>query len=95
MLRIDTQSETDQAITYALSGRLADDDLPALAALIADAAERKLRVRFDLGGVALVSREVVAFFARGPGRGAEILHCPDYVREWLRCSGSRSDRKPS
>jgi hypothetical protein len=95
MLRIDTQSETDEAITYTIAGRLADDDLPALAALLADAAERKRRVRLDLGDVGLVSREVVAFFARGPGRGVEIVRCPDYVREWLRCSGARADRKPS
>lgn len=95
MLRIDTQSDTDEAVTYAVSGRLADDDLPALAALIADAAQRRRRVRFDLGDVALVSREVVSFFARGPGRAAEIVRAPDYVREWLRCSGPRSDRKSS
>lgn len=95
MLRIDTQSESPTEITYAISGRLAADDLPALTALIADAQERGQHVRFDLGDVALVSREVVAFFAKGPGRGAEIVRCPDYVREWLRCSGARSDRKPS
>ena len=93
MLRIDTQQETPTAITFAISGRLEADDLGALGALIADAHERGQRVVFDLGGVSLVSREVVAFLARGPGRGVELVRCPDYVREWLRCSGARSDRK--
>jgi len=95
MLRIDTQNDSPTAITYAISGRLEADDLGALGALIADAQQRGQRVVFDLGGVALVSREVVAFFARWPGRSVEIARCPDYVREWLRCSGARSDRKPS
>ena len=90
MLRIDIQNASPTAITYAISGRIEADDLGAL---IADAHERGQRVAFDLGGVALVSREVVAFLARGPGRGVELLRCPDYVREWLRCSGARSDRK--
>jgi len=93
VLRIDIHDQDANAITYALSGRIEADDLGALGALIADAEERRRHVVFDLGGVTLVSREVVAYFARGPGRGVEIVHCPDYVREWLRCSGARSDRK--
>ena len=95
MLRIDTQSETPDAVIYAVAGRLEREDLPELVALIDAARAAGRRVTFDLAEVGLVSREVVEFFARGAGRHIDIVRCPDYVREWVRCSRASGDRKPS
>ena len=37
----------------------------------------------DLGDVALVDREAVAFLARCEHRGIRLVRCPGYVREWI------------
>ncbi|MEO8502530.1 MAG: hypothetical protein ABI609_01405 [Acidobacteriota bacterium] len=94
MLRIDIQNQTPDQITYSVAGRLVAEDLGSLTALIEDAAVGGRRVAFDLADVALVSREVVEYFAQGPGRDVEIVRCADYVRAWLRCSRPHGDERP-
>ena len=95
MLRIETRSETPQAVTYALAGQVTQEHLPELLELVSTAKAGGRRVVLDLAGVVLVDREFVRFLACGQGAGAELVHCPAYVRSWLRCEGEEEEKKTS
>jgi hypothetical protein len=96
MLRIETRSETTEAITYALAGQLTQEHLAELKELLIAAKAAGRRVTLDLAGVVLVDRELVRFFACGNAKGIEMVHCPAYVLSWIRCEGEeQEERKPS
>jgi hypothetical protein len=40
-------------------------------------------VFLDLEDVTIVHVEVVRFLAQWEKEGAELLHCPPYIREWI------------
>ena len=98
MLRIETRSETTEAVTYALAGQLTQEHLAELKELVAGARATGRRVTLDLAGVVLVDRELVRFFACGTAKDAkeiELVHCPAYVLSWIRCEGEEQERKTS
>jgi anti-anti-sigma regulatory factor len=95
MLRIETRSETPEAVTYALAGQLTQEHLPELKELVLAARREGRRVTLDLAGVVLVDRELVRFFACGNAKGIELVHCPAYVLSWIRCEGEEEERKTS
>ena len=95
MLRIETRSESDQAITYALAGHLTQEHLPELKELLIAAKAAGRRVTLDLAGVVLVDRELVRFFACGNAKGIELVHCPAYVLSWIRCEGEEQEERKS
>lgn len=89
MLRIETRSESPDAVTYALEGQVTREHLGELAALLAAARAAGRRVTLDLAGIVLVDRDTVGFLAAGEGASAELVHCPAYVLSWLRCLGEK------
>jgi len=95
MLRIETRSETTDAVTYALAGQLTQEHLAELRELVSGARDAGRRVILDLAGVVLVDRELVRFFACGNAKGIELVHCPAYVLSWIRCEGEEEERKTS
>ncbi|HEX4966154.1 MAG TPA: STAS domain-containing protein [Thermoanaerobaculia bacterium] len=95
MLRIETRSETTDAVTYALAGQLTQEHLEELRDLVKAARSEGRRVTLDLAGVVLVDRELVRFFACGNAKGVELVHCPAYVLSWIRCEGEEEERKTS
>jgi hypothetical protein len=93
MLRIETRTETADAVTYFLEGQVTREHLDELAGLLAAARVAGRRVTLDLAGVVLVDRQTVRFLA-AEGAAAELLHCPAYVLSWLRCLGEEKETKP-
>ncbi len=89
MLKIERTSLTDLSESYFLTGKISADHLPEIARLIAEAAAAGRALTFDLEGVGPVDREVVSFFVGGPGRSVRLLHCPTYLREWIRKERAR------
>ena len=89
MLKIEKTSETASRVTFFLSGRISADHVPELNRLIRDARNAGQSVVLDLEGVGLVDRKAVEFFTKGEGAKSKLLHCPVYVREWLRCEGRK------
>ena len=47
-------------------------------------------VALDVAGVTLVDRPAVRFLAGCRSTGIALLHCPDYIREWLRAERGRT-----
>lgn len=84
MLKIERTSVTHLAESYFLTGKISADHLPEIARLISDAHAAGRTLSFDLEGVGPVDREVVSFFVTGAGRSVRLLHCPTYLREWIR-----------
>ena len=80
MLRI--RQSTNDRVVFALSGRMAEDDLAELQALIGSEASRG-RVVLDLKDLTLVSGEAINFLARCESDGITLENCPAYVREWM------------
>jgi hypothetical protein len=88
MLRI-RRSEEGGAATFALSGRIGENDVSQLMALLEG--ERQVPgVTLDLEEVRLVDRVAVGFLASCEARGIKLLNCPSYVREWI---SKREDAK--
>lgn len=92
MLRIETRSETDDAITYALAGQLTQEHLEELRELVKGARFQGRRVTLDLANVVLVDRELVRFFACDKAKGVELVNCPAYVLSWMKCEGEEEER---
>ena len=80
MLRI-RRSSNDQVV-FALSGRMVEDDLAELEALISCEASRG-RVVLDLKDVTLVGVDAISFLVRCESHGITLENCPAYVREWM------------
>ena len=95
MLRIETRSESDEAVTYALSGQLTQEHLEELRGLVKGARSVGRQVTLDLAGVVLVDRELVRFFACDKAKGIELVHCPAYVLSWMKCEGEEEEKKTS
>jgi ABC-type transporter Mla MlaB component len=69
-------------VTFVLSGRMQQEDLQALKALLKK--HKKQTVLLDLKGVKLVDREAVQFLADFETGQCKITNCPPYIREWIR-----------
>lgn len=75
-LRIDT---TRGGRVYRLVGRIQRENLGELEREIAGNPAAVL----DLEDVTLVDREGVRFLSDAEGAGAELRHCPPFIREWI------------
>ena len=80
MLRI--RRSTNDRVVFALSGRMAEDDLAELQAFIGCEASRS-QVVLDLKDLTLVSGEAINFLVRCESDGITLENCPAYVREWM------------
>ena len=81
MLRI-RRSEEGATVTFFLSGRIEENHVLELQALIDGEKEDTPRA-FDLEEVRLVDRDVVKFLADSEAKGVQLKNCPAYVREWI------------
>ena len=81
MLRIRRFDDSGSTV-LALSGRIEENDLPALQAVL-DAEPRIADLTLDLQEVRLVYREGVRFLATCKTKGIKLKNCPAYVRELL------------
>ncbi len=78
-LRIEKSSE-GQRTTVRLIGQIQSEHLEALGEQIRSSGPRTV---LDLDEVILVDVDVVRFLGRCEKEGAELLHCPPYIREWI------------
>jgi hypothetical protein len=76
-------------VVFALSGRMAQDDIGELEALVSS--EGKGRpVVLDLRDVTLVGEDAINFLEHCEADGITLRNCPGYVREWItRLRGGR------
>ena len=75
------RSAVDDAVVLVLSGDIAGDHTADLETLVDTG--KNGPVVLDLKDVSLVDRAGVLLLARSEGRGATLLNCPSYVREWI------------
>ena len=70
----------EKGLVFRISGRIAQDDVDVLRAVI----DRECgAVAIDLGELGLVDRDVVNLLALSEARGVELRNCPPYIREWI------------
>ncbi len=79
VLKIERITQGDQTILR-LSGRLNADKLDQVRTEIG-ALDSKTSL--DLGEIVLVDMEAIRFLAGCELKGAALLHCPLYIREWI------------
>jgi hypothetical protein len=78
-LKIETHSDGNK-LTIRLSGRMREECIQALKALLDDATPETV---LNLGDVSLVGMEVVRFLADCEKAGVELLDCSPYIRDWI------------
>ncbi len=76
-------------VVFALSGRMVQDDVAELEALIGSEAKDRPIV-LDLKDVTLVGRDAINFLERCEGHNITLTNCPAYIREWI--TGHRRGR---
>ena len=80
MLKI--RRSANEQVVFALSGRMAQDDIAELEALISSEAQDRSIV-LDLKDVTLVGRDAINFLECCEGDNITLTNCPAYVREWI------------
>jgi hypothetical protein len=83
MLKILPTRLTPTRVEFALAGSLSAAHIPHIASLVATARATGQDIWFDLAEVTLVERDLVEFFATGPGTRATLVHCPRYLAAWI------------
>ena len=69
-------------VVFALSGRMAQDDIAELEALISSEARGRPLV-LDLIDVTLVGQDAINFLERCEADSITLKNCPAYVGEWI------------
>jgi hypothetical protein len=69
-------------VIIALSGRLDEENIAELTALVGSEAKGRSIV-LDLKNLILAGHEVIRFLERCESEGITLLHCAPYVREWI------------
>jgi hypothetical protein len=78
------RSEIGGVVTFALSGRIEEEQVAELQELLkVEEGRNSTAVLLDLADVRLVHREAVKFLAECEVGGVELRNCPPYVREWI------------
>jgi hypothetical protein len=85
VLRI-RRSEDAGFVTFALSGRVEENDVTDLRKLLEGEA-KDAQMTFDLEEVRLVDRQAVRFLVSCETGGIKLKNCPAYVREWMATRG--------
>ena len=80
MLRI--QRSGDGEVVLKLSGRIDEENIAELRALIAAEVSGQHMV-LDLEDVTLVGQEGITFLAECEGADITLVNCPPYVRQWI------------
>jgi anti-anti-sigma regulatory factor len=87
-LRIEKDS-VGSTTTIRLMGRIRSEHLPELKEQLATAGPT---VVLDLDEVTLVDVEAVRFLGACEAKGAEVLRCSPYIREWMLREMSKEKR---
>jgi len=69
-------------VVFVLSGRMAQEDIADLEALISSEANDRPIV-MDLKDVTLAGRDAIKFLERCEADNITLKNCPAYVREWI------------
>ena len=69
-------------VVFALSGRMAKDNIAELETLISAEANHR-HIVLDLKDVTLVGGDAINFLERCEADGITLKNCPAYVREWI------------
>jgi anti-anti-sigma regulatory factor len=69
-------------IVLAVSGRIEGEHLAELREVFTAEAGNQTFV-LDMGEVRLVDQDSIAFLSHCETKGAELLNCPAYIREWI------------
>jgi len=85
--RIDRLVTGEGLVILRISGRITEEDVNMLPALLE---QERSRVPIDLKNVLLVDREAIKLLALHESNGAELRNCPAYIRH-----GSRERGRPS
>src|SRR5262245_30458399 len=75
------RSTVDDAVVLMLSGDIAGDHTADLEVLVDAGGNRSIVL--DLNDVSVVDRVGVLLLSSSEARGATLLNCPSYVREWI------------
>jgi anti-anti-sigma regulatory factor len=87
MLRI--QRSTNGGVVFTLSGRMDDEPIAEVEALICSEAKGS-RIVLDLRDLTLVNENAITFLMRCEANGITLENCPAYVREWIKVQRSES-----
>jgi hypothetical protein len=85
--RIDRLQVESDLVVLRISGRLTQDDVEVLRAVIDQ--ERGV-IAIDLAEIGLVDRSAVNLLALTEARGIELRNCPPYLQEWIAREQRRS-----
>jgi hypothetical protein len=80
MLRI--QRSANGEVVFTLSGRMDEEDMAQLEALIRSEANGR-HIVWDVKDLTLVGRDAIRFLERWEAKGIALKNCADYVREWI------------
>ena len=80
MLKI--RRSANSQVVLALSGRMVEDDVAELEALIRSESNG-CPIVLDLKDVTLVGGDAISFLERCETDGITLKNCPVYVREWI------------
>jgi hypothetical protein len=78
--RIDRRVIGQDRAMFFVSGRIAEEDVDTLLALLE---QEKGVVTIDLKDVLIVDREAIKLLAVCESNGVELRNCPAYIREWV------------
>jgi len=80
MLKI--QRTSNGQVVFALSGRMDEEHIAELEALIRSETSGRVIV-LDLRNLTLVGHEAISFLERCEADGITLMNCAAYVREWI------------
>jgi hypothetical protein len=89
MLRI--QRSANGEVVFTLSGRMDEEDMVQLEALIRSEANGR-HIVLDLKDLTLVGRDAIRFLEGWEAKGVALKNCADYVREWI--TRTRGEHSP-
>jgi hypothetical protein len=80
MLRI--QRSGNGEVVFTLSGRMDEEDIPALETLIRSEPDGR-RIVMDLKDLTLAGQDAISFLERWETDGITLKNCAGYIREWI------------
>jgi hypothetical protein len=86
--RIDRRVIGEDRVMLCISGRITEEDVNTLRALLQ---QEKGVVAIDLKDVLIVDREAIKLLGVHESNGVELRNCPAYIREWVKREAADSN----
>jgi anti-anti-sigma regulatory factor len=80
-LKVNSSMEGN-AVVFALCGRIREDQVAELDALLTSA-QADHNIVLDIANVKLIDRAAVRFLAQQEDKGITLRNSPAYIREWI------------